>query len=595
MWSVLDRIAKSVVRNSRRNRSLQRQRALFLEPLEVRRVLAIDLSVAGGVAGEQFLVRRDGDGNIEVLVDNVLQVEHPAIDVNSVTINAGDGNDVLSVDFSGGNPIPASGINFFAGGSFTDSLVLTGGLVTAANYTFLSAYDGSASFDGGPISWTGLDAITDSLTVANRVFNYGALGDDVVVDAGQVGGDGLSRISSPGTGTVVHFTTPTATITINTDGGADVVHLGALDSASDATETEPNDTAATAQNVDNAGWNLAFNPDIGDDTQNVSTTMPHVTIHGAGNGPADFDVYSFTIPNTGAPVTAIFDIDHTSLAGDPAGYDSDIQILGPDGTTVIDDFGGAGDDSVVSWGAGGSNEVDFATDGSYDSYLSHVFNSPGTYFLVVASFGGLPIPNGAVYTLHILIPNHPLTSSNAQFLVNTGAGPDRIYGSGGADILNGGDGDDYISGGPGDDVIIGGNGHDRLYGNDGDDVIIGNGGNDIVSGGSGNDQLSAQTGQDLLVGGTGRDHLLGNSDRDILVASGITRKTGGTGINGDSTLYDDANDQALQQVLLEWLTFINPDVNFMTTGDDGEQDRLLGGPGEDYFLADGTQDIIDSQ
>jgi hypothetical protein len=65
-------------------------------------------------------------------------------------------------------------------------------------------------------------------------------------------------------------------------------------------EQNPNNTIATAQNVDGAGWNLNANASIAN-----ATTIPHVTIEGKGDG--TFDYYSFTIANAGD--TATFDID----------------------------------------------------------------------------------------------------------------------------------------------------------------------------------------------------------------------------------------------------------------------------------------------
>lgn len=68
-----------------------------------------------------------------------------------------------------------------------------------------------------------------------------------------------------------------------------------------------------------------------------------------------------------------------------------------------------------------------------------------------------------------------------------GDGNDSLFGEGGNDILDGGADDDTLFGGSGDDILIGGTGADKLYGNEGDDVFqfsslseIPSGGRDII-------------------------------------------------------------------------------------------------------------------
>ncbi len=61
-------------------------------------------------------------------------------------------------------------------------------------------------------------------------------------------------------------------------------------------ENEPNDTPATAHDLELEFWHLGYNSNIGDASDppiNTSTTIPHVTIHGSGDGTRDF--YSFEV------------------------------------------------------------------------------------------------------------------------------------------------------------------------------------------------------------------------------------------------------------------------------------------------------------
>ena len=58
-------------------------------------------------------------------------------------------------------------------------------------------------------------------------------------------------------------------------------------------EVEPNDTIGGAQNIDGAGFNLDVNANIFS-----STTIPHITVLGTGDG--TFDYYAFTIDVAGS-------------------------------------------------------------------------------------------------------------------------------------------------------------------------------------------------------------------------------------------------------------------------------------------------------
>jgi Ca2+-binding RTX toxin-like protein len=54
-------------------------------------------------------------------------------------------------------------------------------------------------------------------------------------------------------------------------------------------------------------------------------------------------------------------------------------------------------------------------------------------------------------------------------------------------------------------MMNGGAGNDRLTGGAGNDTLTGNGGNDVLVGGAGNDILTGGAGNDTLTGGTGND------------------------------------------------------------------------------------------
>ncbi|MFV2069987.1 MAG: calcium-binding protein, partial [Pirellulales bacterium] len=136
-----------------------------------------------------------------------------------------------------------------------------------------------------------------------------------------------------------------------------------------------------------------------------------------------------------------------------------------------------------------------------------------------------------------------------------------------------------------------------LFGGNGDDKLRGGKGDDLLVGGAGNDKIDGKAGRDILIGGLGADKMRGKQDEDILIAG--------------STIYDD-NLAALSVIMKEWTSansfadrvanifsgsgassrangsffFDNTTVNVS----DGEIDKLDGGAGADWFIADELSD-----
>ncbi len=156
-------------------------------------------------------------------------------------------------------------------------------------------------------------------------------------------------------------------------------------------DAEPNDTIATAQNIDSAFWSLNANDNIGDRIQNTSTTIPHVTIEGTGNG--TFDYYSFT---ASAGAVGTFDIDFGK--GGNGSFDTYLRLYRADGTLLA-----SNDDSLsISDGQGGSIS-------RVDSFLQYTFPTDGAYVVQVSRYPGFyPVPAGGDYQLQISLTNHPL-------------------------------------------------------------------------------------------------------------------------------------------------------------------------------------------
>ncbi len=144
-----------------------------------------------------------------------------------------------------------------------------------------------------------------------------------------------------------------------------------------------------------------------------------------------------------------------------------------------------------------------------------------------------------------------------------------------------------------------------MFGGTGDDWLRGGAGNDMLVGGDGDDMVVGRAGRDLLIGGEGADRIVGNAGEDILVAG--------------TTVYDE-DLVALCGIMAEWTSandfetrvahitgpdgglngpyFLNadPDNGPVTVFYDDARDRLTGGGGADWFLAnlngDGVLDKV---
>ncbi len=192
---------------------------------------------------------------------------------------------------------------------------------------------------------------------------------------------------------------------------AAVLWLGVRHSeAVSISEVEPNNTLGTAQNIDSF-FSLDFDENIGDTGSNTSTTIPHVTISGSGNG--TFDYYTFTVATGGS--LGIFDIDFGSPGG-PGDIDTELFLYTLSGTVLR-----FNDDAGITRGALGSTSV-------LDAYIQFTFLSPATYVIGVCRFdcidsgtgvgmtGNTP-DLGELYTLQVSIAGHPVVPEPATLLL----------------------------------------------------------------------------------------------------------------------------------------------------------------------------------
>jgi len=221
-------------------------------------------TIAGTAGADDFDLSLSA-GVLELRRGGVLILSTPVGDLTDLTIDGGDGNDTLTVDFSGGDPIPTGGL-FFNGqgqtGAPGDSIVITGGAWTNNTYDFTNANDGSIDLDGSLITYTGLEPLTNTGTAANIVFNLPNVAnpDATLQDSANAGESEL--VGSTFEDTI--FTNPTSSLMINGGTMADTISVEGLDPGFDANLN----IAATA-----AGGSVTFqtNPtDIGTGAFDIS-------------------------------------------------------------------------------------------------------------------------------------------------------------------------------------------------------------------------------------------------------------------------------------------------------------------------------------
>ena len=126
-----------------------------------------------------------------------------------------------------------------------------------------------------------------------------------------------------------------------------------------------------------------------------------------------------------------------------------------------------------------------------------------------------------------------------------------------------------------------------LYGGAGNDVLLGGRGNDVLLGGAGNDVLLGGRGHDLLIGGMGSDWLVGGGDGDLLIAG---------------TTNADDDPARLSQIVASWTSSTGYNDRVRASGKgcsgwghahaDGAFDVLVGGSGQDWYLAGKTDRVL---
>jgi cyclophilin family peptidyl-prolyl cis-trans isomerase len=492
---------------------------------------------------------------IEVYINDVLSAQAERVSVTDIVIDGSGDDDILMLDGTGGDPLPAGGFTFNGGGQTSadgDRIEAVNGTVTSVGHaaSLSVAGEGTITIDGTASQYNGVERIVDRLIATDRSFSLTDADESIVIRDDGTSSNGLSRISSNGSALPVDFADPTGSLTVNSLGGNDGVTIQNLDSgafgvivnggagADTLTGGRADDQLNGGEGDDTilgGGGNDDLNGGTGSDTLNVvaNSHLSISTTSTSGVGNDSHQGFERAILTAGSGNNRL-DATAANIPVTLNGLGGNDTLLGGSSTDRLD--GGDGIDFVEIAGA---NIVltDASAPGADGDTLISIEG-----LLLIASVRGSSI-DASGYTL----------------------GPVTIVGSGGADTLKGGSGDDVIlggggpdvaDGGPGDDLLMGGSGNDNLSGAGGDDTIIGGRGRDTIEGGLDADVLLGGGGSDTIGGGDGDDRIRGGGGRDVLdgddgpdtLVGGAGRDNLAGGLGTDNLNGTDRDDNFNQQV-----------------------------------------------
>ncbi|WP_202921738.1 autotransporter-associated beta strand repeat-containing protein [Anatilimnocola aggregata] len=306
-------------------------------------VLAFDATptIEGTAGSDGFEISLDASGNVVVTNGAVTIMTAPLANLTSLTINGGDGDDTLTIDYTGPGgefalPITFNGQNQ-ASPNPGDALAIVGGAFATATFNYINANNGSINLDGTMITYTGLEPLAFSGTADNMIFNLPVTHDQAVLEDDGTASNGMSRLrSANSTFEVTTFANPGVSLTINAGNGNDTISIAVdFDSGTGAGEF-----AAS----------LVINGDVGTDIVRLLSVLGLGSATAAGN---------LTITAEDIVLAA-----NISTDGSVATAAGNVQLNGriyQDASLTIDTDGPAGDGSIVF------NGPLFATDSASNS------------------------------------------------------------------------------------------------------------------------------------------------------------------------------------------------------------------------------------
>ena len=338
----------------------------------------------GNDAIEVLQVTESGVDYIEVWLDGTRQAKWVSTEVSEITIDGGDGDDTLTVNYAASAGFFEKNVTFNGGGPTTglgDTLVINGGNFTSITNTLTNRTDGSIDLDGTRVRYTGLEPVLINVgSVTDIVFNLPASDNIVFLEDDGTSGNTLSQLrSGNGTFETTTFFNPTSSLTIYGDAGAfnDTITIRSLPDLNASLKLSSNSGAGT-DTVTFAGTDtfdsliVNVTGTISDDGTADVTVTNNASFH--GDAITLDDTYAFGSLTFNSPgAVEITETDATILRGTST---ADRLSLTSDGT--ISDDGTA--DIIVTNNASFRGDA-ITLDDTY-AFGSLTFNSPGAVEII---------------------------------------------------------------------------------------------------------------------------------------------------------------------------------------------------------------------
>jgi Ca2+-binding RTX toxin-like protein len=245
-------------------------------------------------------------------------------------------------------------------------------------------------------------------------------------------------------------------------------------------------------------------------------------------------------------------------------------------------------------GPGGGAGLEIVGGGGRDEFT--VAFDPATSTFAIGAAAGLAIGPGCSRPPGVATQaSCPAGGPGRWLMADLGPGNDRLRVEGsleavGSVRLAGGVGNDLIEAGPEDDLIEAGPGADKLYGGDGADGLVGGlPGPTYLYGGGNGDLLAAGGGcaGGAIVGGPGRDDASfaeTQAHPGVLIISFPKRSAWIDEVKGCDSVHLSRTNEDMEGSF-DWDVLIG----------DGRANSMLGQPGEDVFIGNGGDDVIDAR
>jgi hypothetical protein len=368
-----------------------------------------------------------------------------------LTVRTGTGTNTLTVDSSGGNPIPLSGLDFH-GGTGSNTLNLQGGTFATEDYSANGPGAGSINLAGSAINFTGLSPINDTTTATNFSFDAPSTASLVnIVDGPTVANvpttqiNGVSPTGGPGF-ELVNFANK-ANVTVNALGqvpttvtlnnpttATGLASLSLSTGSSGATINVPATPASVPTSITTrAGTNVINVTALGLGAGLSVTgggTSNTLNVDAGGNL---VNVTATTISIDSLPVITLANVPTvhiTNAADHPITGDLPTLIISPNGVltnTVVGSFSDADPagqttnfTADINWGDGTPDTLGTITQPG----------GPGTTFNIVASHTFI---GGGVFPVVVTVMDHGNSGTQVlggtTFTITDGGGSSTLTGS----------------------------------------------------------------------------------------------------------------------------------------------------------------------